>query len=692
MPLLIIPELLFLFFLMIVDGEPFRHFFLGRLKVFSNLNLLQIIILDVYLGGFFLYVLAILPLHLFSLPIVFSFTVLCLIVSIIIHLGSLGRFSSLSRIRASLTQNKGVSLEYALVLSLFIFFLLFNLASASGFVYGSVRDESIHSLSVEVILENRQIPLTLQPYVAEGIIYPQASHVIFAFASIMLNLEVPQAVFYVTILFKALTVFGAYFLGRKLSSRRAYYLGLTFIFAFISSWPLFVTWGGNPFIVGFPLFLVSLGLLFTIVHEHRENSLAELVAIGLLFGYGAAIVVSYLETIFAAGFLIILYWLITERKYLRQKVSELVAIALISLVPLSPFLFRFFDFYRYLGHNIGLPSDFSQWPQQQFFVTQAIQWIFQNLSPYFWLSILMMSFLASFALLMWKTRDYKDLKGQTAFALVIFAAAGLLSIVSFFLPADFNVISWGHQGAILIIPINMILITFYIKINDMCRRHKVRALGKVFSKDTYSGVLLAFLILLLLNAPFLYNRLALDLQTVAGSYGLYAVTTQGDRDLMLWMKANLTTTAVVLVNANDSGLFIPAVSHQKIIFPWTGSSYATSYETLVSLTSDNTLNETTYDLIQEYNITNVFVGAAATGCGSRTSGGIHFFFWATLTSNFWRTSATLTYFSTRTRIHRSRSLTTLKMQIGLPPAGKSRLKAWAKETLLQPSGVDTRKA
>lgn len=82
---------------------------------------------------------------------------------------------------------------------------------------------------------------------------------------------------------------------------------------------------------------------------------------------------------------------------------------------------------------------------------------------------------------------------------------------------------------------------------------------------------------------------------------------------MLWMKANLTSAAVILVNPNDPGLFIPAVSHQKIIFPWSGSSYTVSYQTLVNLTSDNVLNGTTYDLMQKYDISHVFVGAAATG-------------------------------------------------------------------------------
>jgi len=293
--------------LLIADGEPFRFFLLTRLKSMADLDLIQIIILDIYLGGFFLYLIAMLPLHLFSWPIVLGFTVLCMLLSIAVHFKALSSLTSLAKIRASLAQNRKASLEYTVVLAMFLLFLLINLASTSGFVFGSVRDESIHSLSVQVILENKQVPVTLQPYLAEGIIYPQASHVIFAFASYMLNMEVPKAVFYVSVLFKSLVVFGAYFLGKKLSSRKAFPLGLSFVFVFVSSWPLYITWGGNPFLVGFPVFLVSLGLLFPIARNHGKSSLAELAAIGLLFGYCAAIIISYLETLIAVGVLIVIF-------------------------------------------------------------------------------------------------------------------------------------------------------------------------------------------------------------------------------------------------------------------------------------------------------------------------------------------------------------------------------------------------
>lgn len=233
--ILLLFQLLFLLFLLIVNGEPLRAVFFRRLRLFSDLDFVQICILDVYVGGLILYVLAILPFRLFSWIVVVCFTLLSIVLSVIIHSKTLVRGASFSKIRAFWVENKKTLLTYLLVFLMFTIFLLINLSSLSGLVFGSVRDESVHSLDVQVILENHSVPLTLQPYVPEGIIYPQASHVIFAFATYILNMDVPKIVFYVSVLFKSLSVLGAYFLGRKLGSSIAYSLGLSFVFAFISS-------------------------------------------------------------------------------------------------------------------------------------------------------------------------------------------------------------------------------------------------------------------------------------------------------------------------------------------------------------------------------------------------------------------------------------------------------------------------
>jgi hypothetical protein len=607
--LLIVLQMLVLMLLLMVNGEPARFFLLRRLKFFSDLDSMQVCILDVYLGGMIFYALAMLPFRLYTWAIVLGFTAVNSLLFLLIHSRSLVRVAGFRKIRTYLRENKRASLDYIIVFALFMFFLIINLIGTAGFVFGSVRDESIHSLSVEVILENNQIPVTLQPYIGEGIIYPQASHVIFAFACYILNMDVPKAVFYGSILFKSLSVLGAYFLGKKISPRRVSYLGLSFVLTFVSSWPLYVAWGGNPFLVGFPLFLVSLGLLVSLVRLRTNVSFVELMAVGLIFGYDGVLVISYLETLFMIAFLIIVYLFVRKYDHMRRSVLVFLAVCSVSLLPMSPFLYRFFSFFRYPGHNIGIASDFSEWPNQQVFMAQALQWPFENISPYLSLRLLMAIIIVSLVILHWRTRGFKRIKTSVALAASVFVGASLLSLISFFLPADFTVVSWGHQGVILSISLNILIVVFYVKLIDFCRGRRLGHSVKVLSRQFHSATLLAIVLSLVTTAPFVYTRVFVDPGNLRGTYGLFAVTTQNDYDLMNWMKDNLPSNAVILVNPYGAGLFIPPISHHRIVFPYSSSSLSSSYQTLVDLLKYRVLNETVYELMQHWNISHVYVSS-----------------------------------------------------------------------------------
>ena len=56
-------QLLLLLGLLVFIGDPLRAVALKRLDMFSDLDLVQICIIDVFVGGFILYALAILPLR-----------------------------------------------------------------------------------------------------------------------------------------------------------------------------------------------------------------------------------------------------------------------------------------------------------------------------------------------------------------------------------------------------------------------------------------------------------------------------------------------------------------------------------------------------------------------------------------------------------------------------------------------------
>ncbi len=299
-------QLLLLMLSLIVIGEPIRAFFLRRLQLFADLDIIQICLLDIYVGGLVLFVIAILPIQLFSKLFVLGLTLISFIISAYISLRPILRHR-VKNFRTILSNRKNTLIDYSLLFAMFIIFFCVQLIPLSNFVFGSVHDTSLHSLMVEVILENHHLPITFQPYLPEGIIYPQGAHVIFAYAAYILNYEAPKAVFYVTTLFNSLSVFGAYFLGKKLWNNRKFYLWLSFVFAFVSAWPAYVTWGGNPFVTGFPLFLVCLGVLVSITRFSQKIKVEELVVAGILFGYSAVIIISYLQALMMVGFIWLLY-------------------------------------------------------------------------------------------------------------------------------------------------------------------------------------------------------------------------------------------------------------------------------------------------------------------------------------------------------------------------------------------------
>lgn len=611
MMLLLFFQLFLLAFLLSIEGEPLRFLLFRRLRFFSDLDMAQIFIFDIFLGCFVLYLIAILPFGLFSRPLLLGLTFASLFFSLAVHFKRLKKIS-LHGISAHLLKNSQGFSNFVLLAVIFGVFLTIQLVPISNFVLGSIHDTSIHSLMVEVILERSYVPLTLQPYLPEAIQYPQGAHIIFAYASNVLGYNAPKTVFYVTPLFVSLSVFGAYFLGRKLWSYRPFYLGFASVFAFISSWPLFITWGGNPFITGFPLFLINLGLFFHLVARGEKTSVKELVAIGVLFGFNGVLIVSYLETLVAIMTVFLIYVLLSKRNEVRRVLPALVIILFAGLLTLGPFLYRYFAFYFYPGHNIGVPSDFMGYPHYSFQLFQTIQWTLENLAPYPTTRLIIYLFIPLFSILLWKTKAYRNTKPQFAFALAILGASIIISFVSFLLPADFTIISLPHQGIILTISINIVLTLFFVKFIEILKRQKLRLISKISSKDTFSNKLMAVVLLSLVISPFLYYRFAVDPLTLNSTYGLYAVTTQDDYDLMLWIRENLTSTAVILTNPDEPGLFIPPLAYHKIIYPYTASWFTLPYQRLIEQLRNHVINDTTYYLMSELNITYVYVGAKAT--------------------------------------------------------------------------------
>jgi hypothetical protein len=152
----------------------------------------------------------------------------------------------------------------------------------------------------------------------------------------------------------------------------------------------------------------------------------------------------------------------------------------------------------------------------------------------------------------------------------------------------------------------------YIKFAEFIREAKFKPLAKTFPKRSRAALLLTITGLSLVTSPFLYYRFLVDSENLRGAYGIFAVTTKSDYELMTWMRANLSSDAVILVHPFGSGLFIPSVSQHRVVFPYTGSSLSSSYQTLVGLLENDTLNANVYQIMQKWNVSYVFVSSDVT--------------------------------------------------------------------------------
>lgn len=606
-------QLLFFMFCLFVLGEPWRIILQKFAGLFKSLDFLQILVFNVYLGGFFLYIVAIIPLHLFTVIMLYTLTILSGIVVLLFHRRKFRSAIQNLSLHPKFSFKNNRSFEIIMVALMFLFSLGIQTSPFNHLLFGSVRDTSIHSLFVQLIIENKQIPVTVQPYLNEGIVYPQGFSPIAAYSVLILNYSPPQAIFYLTAFFNALTILGAYFLGKTLSNRCYLGLNLAFVFTFVALWPKFITWGSNAFVASFPFYFICLSLLPFLARNKLKGK--EILAIGILFGYLSVLHLQPYQTLFASLFLLWLYTVFKGEKDRWRRLLSVIAISGLSLLVLSPFIYRFFAFYPYPNHNIGLPADVEiPVPQPSLsLVLTGATWVFQHLATNALLRIV------SLLLIFVSALTIVSLRRRSSFAqtnqLVIIGIATLLGQLLIFV---LGAISPGNlpfypNPILLYIPCYFFIAAFsYLLYHFFSSRLSKNILAKTKEPKLKTKKLLittiSLTLLLGIYAPFLHQSIFLDSRNLHGSYTVFSVTTEQDLQLILWIKDNSSRNAIILTNTFQSGTFIPSIANRKVVFPSFASSQSVSYQKLVAILEGNTINATTFDLMNHFNITHIYAG------------------------------------------------------------------------------------
>jgi hypothetical protein len=474
----------------------------------------------------------------------------------------------------------------------------------------------MHSLFVQVLLENKQVPMTLQPYLSEGIVYPQGFTPMVAYSVLISNYSPPEAVFYLTAFFNAFTILGVYFLGKALSLPKKAYVGLSlaFVFAFVAFWPKYITWGSNALVASFPLFFVCLSLFPSITKE--KLNVSATLAIGFLFGYLAVLHLQPYEALIASLFVLLLYGSIKRKEHAWSRLLSLALIFGLSLLILSPFLYRQLVFYQYPYHNIGVAPD-AEIPAVQpsiYLIETNIVWLFDNLASNILLIVASLVLFFVSILVTVHFRKNESLSGASwliKLGIAMFLGESLILLLAAI--GYGNLLFYPNQ-LLLYFPLYFFIAAANLYLYFLFSSYlSKRILAKTDETKLKSRKVLvcaiSFMLLVGIYSPFLYQSIVLDVGGIHGGYAVFAVTTEQDLQLMLWIKENLAKNATILVNDFQSGTFIPSLANRRVIYPDFASAYSISYQELETLLEQNSLNVTSMDLMKHFNITDIYVGS-----------------------------------------------------------------------------------
>ena len=140
-------------------GDPLRRLISNRLSALGTLDLFQIVIFDFYMGGFIFFILASIPLGLFTPTITFLVIGVFFVVSLfflirtfILKLKNLQR--NFSKVVCQAVNKKTVVFFGIGLIIMFIVILWIEADATSGILFGNVHDASLFSMLSTVISQN----------------------------------------------------------------------------------------------------------------------------------------------------------------------------------------------------------------------------------------------------------------------------------------------------------------------------------------------------------------------------------------------------------------------------------------------------------------------------------------------------------------------------------------------------------
>jgi len=268
-----------------VVGELVRALAARKVGAWRSLDSIERLLLDFYLGGATMYLVAALPVGVFVFPVVFGLPIVAL--GALLLWVVVGRRSG--SVRHPAAPWAALLRPAAIVVGLSSLALLaFELAVALPVPTGNTYDSSLLTLYVSLLVQHHTIPLSFRPYAPVGLLYPQGTTVWLGWAQLVFALPAARTSLLVTPLFFALAPLGAFVLGRRAFGSDGGGVAFALLLAAVGSWTRVLVAGSNDFVFAFPLVLLLAGQSFGWLRGGTP-SLPDAIGFGVLVGYSAAL-------------------------------------------------------------------------------------------------------------------------------------------------------------------------------------------------------------------------------------------------------------------------------------------------------------------------------------------------------------------------------------------------------------------
>ncbi|MGA8303116.1 MAG: hypothetical protein WB873_05400 [Thermoplasmata archaeon] len=313
-----------------VVGEFVRSLAARGVRAWQSLESIERLLLDFYLGGATMYLVAALPVGAFVAPVVDGLPIAA-------GFGLLLLWVSWRPARSAVVRPFRSLLRPATLVALLAAIAVFawELAIALPIPTGNTFDSSLLTLYVSLLLQHHAIPLSFQPYATVGLLYPQGATVWLGWAQLVLSPPAARTSLLVTPLFFALAPLGAFVFGRRALGTDRAGVAFAIMLALVGSWTRVLVAGSNDFVFAFPLVLLLAGQSFGWLRG-TTPSVADAVGFGVLLGYSAALnpvgAEWLLPSILLAGLLIRPAYSGTPLRWLSRWATAAVATAL-ALLP-----------------------------------------------------------------------------------------------------------------------------------------------------------------------------------------------------------------------------------------------------------------------------------------------------------------------------------------------------------------------